>query len=229
MTLERQNEAHSSRNQYSPASAHRSRRGHRANPTAIQVAPVGKRKYAAYVESYPGLSSPPCASRPPAKSVKFQMRRGEEKTDFGDVGQKAPSERLNLPTAYPDLQGMASVPSMDAHFSPEALGDMGYHEWDPCELYPQTERSFEVDEESLDFVPGVTDAGGSCIMTHSPTFTVGDMSDDLMDFGVDLSGGGGGWSFGQLGTSEGEARAEEDALPPGFWQPNMLYERRKFR
>lgn len=156
------------------------------------------------------------------KSVKFQMRRGEEKTGLGDVGRQASSEHLSLPTAYPDLQRMASVPPMDAHFSPEAQGDMGYHEWDPCELYPQTEQSFDAHEESLDFLPGVTDAGSSCFMTHSPRFTVGDLSDDLIGFGVNLPGGG-GWS---LGAGENEAGDEEDALPPGFWQPHMLYERK---
>ena len=114
---------------------------------------------------------------------------------------------------------MASQPSMDAHFSPEAQGDMGYHDWDPCELYPQTEQSFDTHEESLDWIPGLTDVGNTA--PHEPTFTLGNMSDDLIESGLPPPDRSRRWSFSQ---SEDPVGYEEEVLPPGFWRPNMLYE-----
>jgi len=110
---------------------------------------------------------------------------------------------------------------MDAHFSPEAHGDMGHHEWDPCELYPQTEQFFDAHGESLDWLPGLTDVGSSCITAPcSPTLAVGNMSDDFIESGVPSPYR---WPFNQ---SEVPTGYEEEVLPPGFWKPNMLYETR---
>jgi hypothetical protein len=84
---------------------------------------------------------------------------------------------------------------MDAHFSPEAHGDMGHHDWDPCELHPQTERFFDAHGERIDWLPGLTDVASSCITApYSPTL------------------------------AEVPTGYEEEVLPPGFWKPNMLYE-----
>jgi hypothetical protein len=101
---------------------------------------------------------------------------------------------------------MASEPSMDAHFSPKAQSDMGYHDWNPCELYPQTERPFDAHEDSLDWLPGLTDEGSA-----SPTLS---MVDDFLSL-PDRS---------RWHTFSKAVGDEEEVLPPGFWRPNMLYE-----
>jgi hypothetical protein len=237
MTLERQDEAHSLQNIYSPEdSAHHSRPDYHPNPTcntAVDSTAVGKREYA-YVESYSGSSSSSFAIASPAKAVKVKMGRREEEANFGCVGQEAgaASEHITQPMVYPELHGMASVPSMDAQRSPEAQGDMEYHDWDPCELYPQTEQIFDANEESLDMLPGVTDAGGRRVIAqHSPTWTVGSTSDHIMEVGMDppvCGERGRRWSINMSGANEAEAGAENGViLPPGFWKPNMLYEKKR--
>lgn len=144
--------------------------------------------------------------------VRFRTGREEEESSCGDAGRAA-SDLLSLPMAYPDLQGMP----MDAHFRPDAQGDMGYRDGDPCELYPQSEQYFDAREASLAWHPGLTDVG-SCI---SPVLTSESVGDDLIN---DYSPARRGWSFHQVDGSEDPSGEEEEILPPGFWKPNMLYE-----
>jgi hypothetical protein len=117
---------------------------------------------------------------------------------------------------------------MSVHFSLESQDDMGYHDWEPCELYPQTEQSFDAHDEGLDLVPAVTGAGGSCDMTrYSPAFTVGNMSDALIESELDLPAGR-RRSSGMSGGNRAGAAEDEVVLPADFWQPNMLYEKRRW-
>jgi hypothetical protein len=187
-----------------------------------------KRKRAAHNVSH-GENSCSSAVQPPAKRVEAKTGGREiEETDVESVGQeaRAASQHIRLPTVYPELHGMANVPSTSAKLNPDAQPDMEYHDWNPCEVYPETEQSFDLNEESFEMLPGVTDTGERCMITQGPP-NVGSMSDHVIEISMSLPvrGARGRCSSRNItraGDMEAGEEGEEGPLAR-FWRPNRLY------